>query len=168
MEKQSQEQNQRYNQEQNQKQNQEQTQQLHNNVNHAIIKCRGVYSQWAKLTGVSYNRMLVFYTIRDYGYCTQKQMCDQYLLPRQTINNIVAALCREGLLTEDPARRQGREKAYILTKAGVDYSAHHLASLNAVEDRAAQIFGKERISAMADLVMEYDHALETALEEMKL
>lgn len=58
-----------------------QNRKLHNSVNHAIIKCRGVYSQWAKRTGVNYNRMLVFYTIRDYGYCTQKQMCDQYLLP---------------------------------------------------------------------------------------
>ncbi len=144
-----------------------QTQRLHNSVNHAIIKCRGVYSQWAKKCGVSYNRMLVFYTIRDYGYCTQKQMCDQYLLPRQTMNNIVAALCREGLLAEDPARHQGREKAYVLTAAGVEYSAMHLASLNAIEDRAAQIFGAERIQAMADLVLEYDRALETALGEME-
>lgn len=143
-----------------------QIQQLYSKVNHAIIKCRGVYSWWSKLTGVNYNRMLVFYTIRDYGYCTQKQMCNQYLLPRQTMNNIVAALCREGLLTEDPARRQGREKAYVLTAAGVEYSTQHLASLNAVENRAAQIFGRERISAMADLVLEYDRALETALEEM--
>ena len=145
---------------------QNQTQQLHNRVNHAIIKCRGVYSQWAKAYGVSYNRMLVFYTIRDYGYCTQKQMCDQYLLPRQTMNNIVAALCREGLLTEDPARRQGREKAYMLTAAGKIYSAKHLASLNKIEERAAELFGPERIGAMADLVLEYDRALETALGEM--
>ena len=142
------------------------TQQLHNSVNHAIIKCRGVYSQWAKRMGVSYNRMLVFYTIRDYGYCTQKQMCDQYLLPRQTMNNIVTALCREGLLTEDSTRRQGREKAYILTEAGAEYSARHLASLNAVEERAAQTFGAERIRTMADLVLEYDRALEDALEEL--
>ena len=143
-----------------------QAQQLHNKVNRAIIKCRGVYSQWAKRSGVNYTRMLVFYTIRDYGCCTQKQMCDQYLLPRQTMNNIVSALCREGLLTEDPTRRQGREKGYVLTEAGSDYSARHLASLNAVENRAAQIFGQERIRAMADLVMEYDSALETALEEL--
>lgn len=142
------------------------TQQLHNKVNHAIIKCRGVYAQWAKRVGVNYNRMLVFYTIRDYGYCTQKQMCDQYLLPRQTMNNIVTALCREGLLTEDPARRQGREKAYVLTEAGAAYSARHLASLNAVEEEAARRFGPERIQAMADMVMEYDNALEDALEEL--
>lgn len=48
--------------------------QLHNRVNHAIIKCRRVYSECAKRIGVNYNRMLVFYIIRDYGYCTQKQM----------------------------------------------------------------------------------------------
>lgn len=144
------------------------TQKLHNDVNHAIIKCRGVYSRWAKAIGINYNRMLVFYTIHDYGYCTQKQMCDQYLLPRQTMNNIVSALCREGLLTEEPTLRKGREKAYVLTDAGAEYSARHLASLNAVEDRAAQLFGKERIRMMTELVTEYDNALESALEEFVL
>ena len=142
------------------------TQQLHSKVNHAIIKCRGVYAQWAKRMGVTYNRMLVFYTIRDYGFCTQKQMSDQYLLPRQTVNNTVTALCREGLLEEDPSRRQGREKAYVLTDAGSAYSTRHLASLNAVEELAARRFGAERIREMADLVMEYDRALEDALEEL--
>ena len=145
-----------------------QIQQLHDNVNHAIIKCRGIYSQWAKKCGSSYNRMLVFYTIREYGYCTQKQMCDQYLLPRQTMNNVVASLCQEGLLAEDPARRQGREKAYVLTTEGQDHSARMLASLNAMEERAAQIIGQERIRTMTALVMEYDRALETALGEMEL
>ena len=56
------------------------TQQLPSNVNHAIIKCRGVYSQWAKRIGVNYTRMLVFYTIRDHGYCIQKQI-DHAVLP---------------------------------------------------------------------------------------
>lgn len=77
-----------------------QIQQLHDNVNHAIIKCRGIYSQWAKKCGSSYNRML--------------------------------------------------------------------ASLNTMEERAAQIIGQERIRTMTALVMEYDQALATALGEMKL
>lgn len=76
-----------------------QIQQLHDNVNHAIIKCRGIYSQWAKKCGSNHNRML--------------------------------------------------------------------ASLNAIEERAAQIIGQERIRTMTVLVLEYDHALETALEEME-
>ena len=55
-----------------------QTQRLHNSVNHAIIKCRGVYSRWTRT-------------------CCQ------------TMNNIVAALCQNGLLTEaPPAARAGK------------------------------------------------------------
>ena len=53
------------------------------------------------------------------------------------MNNIVAALCQKGLLTEAPPARQGREKAYVLTAAGAAYSAKYLASLNAIADCAA-------------------------------
>lgn len=52
------------------------------------------------------------------------------------------------------------------TAAGAAYSAKHLASLNAI-DCAAELFGPERIRAMAGLVMEYDRAPETALGEME-
>ena len=55
----------------------------------------------------------------------------------------------------------------MLTAAGAAYSAKHLASLNEIEDCAAEIFGPERIRAMAGLVMEYDRAPETALGEME-
>lgn len=48
----------------------------------------------------------------------------------------------------------------MLTAAGAAYSAKRLASLNAIEDCAAEIFGPERIRAMAGLVMEYDRAPE--------
>ena len=34
-------------------------QKLYDQVNQAIIRCRGVYSMWAKNNNVSYNRMLV-------------------------------------------------------------------------------------------------------------
>ena len=61
-------------------------------------------------------------------------------------------------------RRQGRD---VLTATGAAYSAKHLASLNVIEDCAAELFGPERIRAMAGLVMEYDRAPETALGEME-
>ena len=55
----------------------------------------------------------------------------------------------------------------MLTDAGAAYSAKYLASLNAIEDCAADLFGPERIRAMASLAMEYDRAPETALGEME-
>ena len=67
-------------------------QKLYDQVNQAIIRCRGVYSMWAKNNNVSYNRMLVLYTIREFGFCTQKQICDSYLLPRQTVNHVISEM----------------------------------------------------------------------------
>ena len=60
-----------------------------NDINRAIIKARGIYSEWSARHGISYHEMLVLYTIREFGFCTQKQICDSYLLPRQTMNNVI-------------------------------------------------------------------------------
>lgn len=35
---------------------------------------------------ISYNEMLVFYILREFDFCTQKQIYDSYMLPRQAIN----------------------------------------------------------------------------------
>ena len=70
-------------------------QKLYDQVNQAIIRCRGVYSMWAKNNNVSYNRMLVLYTIREFGFCTQKQICDSYLLPRQTVNHVISEMKKD-------------------------------------------------------------------------
>ncbi len=35
---------------------------------------------------ISYNEMLVLYTLREFDFCTQKQIYDSYMLPRQAIN----------------------------------------------------------------------------------
>ena len=80
-------------------------QKLYDQVNQAIIRCRGVYSMWAKNNNVSYNRMLVLYTIREFGFCTQKQICDSYLLPRQTVNHVISEMKKDGILVADPSTR---------------------------------------------------------------
>ena len=78
-------------------------------INRAIVQFRGNYSRWAAVHGISYNELLVLYTLREQGYCTQKQICDRYLLPRQTINHVIGVLHAGGLLTRRPG--PGREKA---------------------------------------------------------
>lgn len=40
---------------------------LLNDINSAIIKFRGIYSAWSYEHGISYNEMLVLYTIREQG-----------------------------------------------------------------------------------------------------
>ncbi len=143
------------------------TLQVLNNVNRAIIKFRGLYSAWSAAYDISYNEMLVLYTIREHGYCTQKQICDRYLLPRQTINNVIAHLRKNGILEIASEQGIGREKAFVLTEKGKEYAAPLLENLNTFEKRAVELLGSEKLEILTELMMEYDQALQQALQETR-
>lgn len=134
-------------------------------VNRAIITFRGLYAAWAKAHGITYHELLVLYTIRDQGFCTQKQICDSYLLPRQTMNHVILDLQKRGLLELSPEYSAGREKAFVLTARGEQSAAPLLRALNQLEAQAAEAFGRENIRSMVQTVFAYDQALQAAMEE---
>ena len=131
-------------------------------INRAIVQFRGNYSRWAAVHGISYNELLVLYTLREQGYCTQKQICDRYLLPRQTINHVIGVLHAGGLLPRRPG--PGREKAYVLTDAGLDYARPFWDSLEVGEAAALRRLGSDKLRTLAALLQEYDRALQESLE----
>ena len=140
---------------------------LLNDINSAIIKFRGIYSAWSYKHGISYNEMLVLYTIREQGFCTQKQICDSYLLPRQTMNHVFMGLREQGILQYSREYSVGKEKAYILSEQGKEYAAPFLESLGVVEIRAIELLGEDKIKMLTGLLLEYDAALNCALEEKR-
>lgn len=133
-------------------------------INCAVIKFRGLYAAWAKRHGISYHELLVLYTIRDQGFCTQKQICDSYLLPRQTMNHVILDLRERGLLEFSPEHCAGREKAFVLSEAGKEYAAPLLEALNQMESQALQAFGREKLRKMVETVGAYDDVLQAAME----
>ncbi|MDO4338959.1 MAG: MarR family winged helix-turn-helix transcriptional regulator [Eubacteriales bacterium] len=138
---------------------------LLSDVNHTIIKFRGVYSEWSGRHGISYNEMLVLYTIRENSYCTQKQICENYLLPKQTIHNVIARMRKAGYLVCDESHNNGREKAFVLSQKGKAYAACFMESLDSMETRALETLGKEKLQALTQSVREYSMALYQALDE---
>lgn len=140
---------------------------LLNDINRAIIKFRGIYSAWSEEHGISYHEMLVLYTIREFGYCTQKQICESYLLPKQTIHNIITALRQKDILEQNTDFSKGREKAFVLTEKGNEYAMPFLQSLDTVENRALELLGKKKLQDLTNLLLEYDRVLNTALEETR-
>ena len=140
---------------------------LLNDVNSAIIKFRGIYSAWSYEHGISYNEMLVLYTIREQGYCTQKQICDSYLLPKQTMNHVFTVLRNQGILQYSNEKSVGKEKAYILSEQGKEYATPFLESLDTVELRAIELLGEDTLEHLTELLLQYDGALTKALEEKR-
>ncbi len=133
-------------------------------INRAIIQFRGLYAAWSKEHGISYHELLVLYTIRDQGFCTQKQICDSYLLPRQTMNHVILDLRKRGLLELSPKHCIGREKAFVLSKQGKRYAQPLLEALDRMEMQALEAFGPQNMQAMVQAVLSYDKALEHAMK----
>ena len=142
-------------------------QKLFDNVNRAIIKFRAIYFEWSRRHNISYHEMLVLYTIRENGYCTQKQICDNYLLPKQTIHNIISNMRENGILIYDESLSVSREKVFVLSEKGIEYAAPFLESLDLVESGAMEILGKEKLNKLIGLLLEYDMALNKALNESR-
>ena len=142
-------------------------QKLFDNVNRAIIKFRAIYFEWSRRHNISYHEMLVLYTIRENGYCTQKQICDNYLFPKQTIHNIISNMRENGILIYDESLSVGREKVFVLSEKGREYAAPFLESLDLVESGAMEILGKEKLNKLIGLLLEYDMALNKALNESR-
>lgn len=134
-------------------------------INRAIIQFRGLYAAWSKEHGISYHELLVLYTIRDQGFCTQKQICDSYLLPRQTMNHVFLDLRERGLLEQSREHCIGREKAFVLSEQGKRYAKPLLDVLNRVELQTLEALGEKNVRSMVKDVLAYDQALESAMKE---
>ena len=133
-------------------------------INQVVIQFRGLYAAWARKHGISYHELLVLYTIRNQGFCTQKQICDSYLLPRQTMNHVFWDLRNRGLLDLSPEYSVGREKAFVLSEQGKRYAAPLLKALNQMEMQSLADFGQEKIRSMVETVLSYNQALQRAME----
>lgn len=142
-------------------------QRLFDDVNRAIIGFRAVYSDWSNRHGITYNEMLVLYTLREMGYCTQKHICNSYKIPKQTINNIISSLRDSGILIYDEVHSKSREKAFVLSEKGKEYAAPFLKSLDEVESEALNILGDDRIVTLIELLSEYNRALNQALDSSR-
>ena len=134
-------------------------------MNAAVIQYRGLYAQWSKRHGITYHELLVLYTIRDQGYCTQKQICENYLLPRQTINHVILELWERGILELSPEHCVGREKAFVWTEEGRAYARPLLADLERVEEQTLQSFGCEQMRAMVQAMLAYGVTLQSVMAE---
>lgn len=142
----------------------EETLDLLNLCNKSIIKFRGIYAEWSKEHQLSYNEMLVFYMLRENGYCSQKQICDNYLLPKQTIHHVISSLKDKGYLVETEDSMP-KDKKYILTESGEAYVKPYMLSLNRIEKEAVEAIGADKLNIMCEILEEYSKLLQEKMEE---
>ena len=68
-------------------------------INIALSGTLDLYRIWAKKHQLNYNALVILYTLDDYKTCTQKQICDWWALPKQTVHGILLDFEKKGYIT---------------------------------------------------------------------
>ncbi len=93
-----------------------------------------VYEEWAKAHQLSVNSLLVLSALYEGGAnCTQKQISQRWLIPKQTINMVLKDFVRKGLVELHPCQEDKRNKLISLTEQGRAYAAEIIGQLRQVE-----------------------------------
>lgn len=81
-----------------------------------------VYEDYARKAGISYNSLYILNAILYTESCTQKQICEKTLLPKQTVNNVVTGFFKNGYIELRELPENRRIKTIYLTEKGIEYA----------------------------------------------
>ncbi len=80
-------------------------------------KCIGVYYEIAKEMGIKENTLLLLDILSDQKQHSQKQICDDWHIPKTTLNTIIKECVNAGYIIL-LSQKQSKEKLIALTDSG--------------------------------------------------
>ena len=124
----------------------------------------GAYYRWAVRSGVTPHTLDLLYALDDGLPHSQKQICEEWAIPKTTLNTVVKA-CREaGYLTLEPTPDCPRQQQLCLTPAGLSYAREALAELYVLENQAMAAVVERYGTAFLDAMELYCGSFRAAIE----
>lgn len=133
-------------------------------VNTVLSKTLDLYRIWAKNNGLNYNTLVILYTLDDYGVCTQKQICEWWALPKQTVHGILLDFEKKGYICISLNHNNKRERFVTFTESGKKFAKSILEPLYDMEEKAMEKLGAQRRNQLIDCNTAYYNLLK---EEIK-
>ena len=97
------------------------------------------YDHLSKKLGIKGNLLWLLYILDDGALHSQKQICEEWLFPKTTINTLIKECQRGGYITLHTIPGKKRELHIQLTDAGRDYVHQNLRAFYQAEEAALQV-----------------------------
>lgn len=130
-----------------------------------IKQISGIYEDYAKSIGLSYTSLYVFHLVSLTENCTQKYICEQLFLPKQTVNSIVMLFRKQSLVEMVELSEDRRYKAICLTAKGQEYAAQILPKIDTAEVHSMEQFDVEERMLLLKLMEKYAQVFSTELKK---
>lgn len=124
-------------------------------------------NQWINKLGLSYNHFAVLYCLANAqdGQCTQKHICDEWYLPKQTVFNICKEYKEKGWIEFSESPTDKREKILRLTKTGQAYAEPILQKTQAISEQAFAKFGERKTKQLFALMQEFSSIFQQHIDK---
>lgn len=133
-------------------------------VNIALSGTLDLYRIWAKKHQLNYNALTILYTLSDYKECTQKQICNCWALPKQTVHGILLDFEKKGYITVTTNAENKRERLITFTESGEIFASSILDKLHQMEENAMDKLGEEKRKQLIDSNTKYYELLKEEIE----
>ena len=102
----------------------------------ALYKIDEIYYMNEGKKKLAYSELCVMYALDDGKPHSQREISQEWLVPKTTVNTIVKKWEKEGLLTLTPIPDKRREKYIILTESGREYAKEFMGFIYRAEEKA--------------------------------
>ncbi|MDO4450406.1 MAG: helix-turn-helix domain-containing protein [Moraxella sp.] len=106
------------------------------------------FESYAKIQTVLLSELFVLYSFYHKQSLTQKEICDEWALPKQTVHTICKNLIAQSFVEIKDSKNDKRTKLLSLTQIGEQYAKQIINPLLEVENNTAQSFGIERLEKL--------------------
>ncbi len=127
----------------------------------------GIYAMGAKRVGIKYNTLALFYALDDGRPHSQKEVCEQWLIPKTTVNTIVKECVEAGYIVLDTSQ-QTKEKEIRLTEKGREYAKPILMQFYEIERCAMQKTLAEFPREFLQVIEQFTNNLKKEAEKLPL
>lgn len=122
-----------------------------------------IYARYAKRVGLSYTSLYVLHIISLSEACTQKSIAAQSYLPKQTVNSVVMAFQKQGLVELAELPEDRRHKLIRLTDRGKAYAAQIIPQVERAEEKSMEQFSPGERELLLGMLRRY---LQTFSDEL--
>lgn len=122
-----------------------------------ISEIYNVLDTWIDLKfALNYNHFAVLYCLAgaESGQYTQKQICDEWYIPKQTVFNICKEFREKGWIEFYPSSTDKRERIMQLTNEGKVQAEPIYKATTEMFENAFNVFGKQKSSQLFALMSE--------------
>lgn len=108
------------------------------------------YETYAKSVGLSYTSLSILSKIYEKGACTQKELAESCLLPKQTVNAVITSFFKKGWVRLEELPEDRRTKTVIFTEAGKENAADVMSRvIKSEHDAMCRLTEEQRESLLA-------------------